>query len=107
MTTGYPRTVYLLVYYIPLPAYFVRTMMPDTELIKPRTHLPNLPGRVRIPFNHNTIIFKLCICLYENWAYTYCYSTACLLVYNEPLPAYYVRKMMPDNELNQELMCLD
>ena len=22
---------------------------------KPRTHLPNLPGRVRIPFNYNTI----------------------------------------------------
>jgi len=32
MTTGYPRSVYLLVYYIPMPTYFVRTMMPDTEL---------------------------------------------------------------------------
>jgi len=28
-------------------------------------------------------------------------------VYNEPLPTYYVRKMMPDTELSQELMCLD
>ena len=88
-------------------AYVLRTHDDARHRTKPRTHLPNLPGRVRIPFNHNTIIFKLCICLYENWAYTYCYSTACLLVYNEPLPAYYVRKMMPDNEVSQELMCLD
>jgi len=32
-------------------------------------------------------------------------STVCLLVYNVPLPAYYVRKMMPDPELSQELLC--
>jgi len=32
MRTGYALTVYLLVYYVPLPAYFVRKMMPDTEL---------------------------------------------------------------------------
>jgi len=33
--------------------------------------------------------------------------TVCLLVQNVLLPAYYVRKMMPDTELSQELMCLD
>ena len=84
-------------------ACVLRTYDDARHQTKPRTHLPRLAGRVRISFNY----FKLCICHYENWVYTYCYSTACLQVYNEPLPTHYVRKMMPDTELSQELMCLD
>jgi len=40
-------------------ACVLRTYDVARHRTKPRTHLPNPPGRVRIPFNYNTIYFKL------------------------------------------------
>jgi len=63
--------------------------------------VPNLPGRVRIPLNYNVIDISHQTHLDENRVYTYGMFT-CAQV---PLPAYFVRKLVLDIELSQELMC--
>jgi len=69
----YTRTVCLLVY-VPT-SYVLRVYKNARHRPKQSSYVPNLPGRVEIPFNYNTIIFKPLIRFYENWAYTYCMST--------------------------------
>ena len=69
----YTRTVCLLVY-VPT-SYVLRVYKNARHRPKQSSYVPNLPGRVEIPFNYNTIIFKPLIRFYENWAYAYCMST--------------------------------
>ena len=80
--------------------YFVRTACVHRP--KRSSYVRNLSGGVSIPFNYYTIFLKQRIHFSMRIGHT---RTVCLLVHNVPLPAYCVRKMMPDTELSLELMC--